>query len=251
MKFLMFSILMIFSQIMWSQEFKVFTPEVKALDFGVEAQAEWAVKDKAMKALNSGEKSWEELSQKEKTVFEKYGEVYKDMWDIVGEGCSWYCGGGPREVTASSYLQSQGSNIYIPKNAHDLSYKNAWVEGVKGYGIGEFLIYEFAPESPRVTDIIVVNGYVKSESSWRANSRVKKLKVYYNDTPVGILLLEDRIAEQKFKIGQFGKGNRADFEELKKEESWTLKFEILEVYKGDKYDDTVISEIFFDGIDVH
>ncbi|WP_449508538.1 hypothetical protein [Dawidia soli] len=30
-----------------------------------------------------------------------------------------------------------------------------------------------------------------------------------------------------------------------------MKFEILEVYEGAKYDDTVISEIFFDGIDVH
>jgi hypothetical protein len=25
----------------------------------------------------------------------------------------------------------------------------------------------------------------------------------------------------------------------------------LEVYKGDKYDDTAITEIYFDGIDVH
>lgn len=32
---------------------------------------------------------------------------------------------------------------------------------------------------------------------------------------------------------------------------WTLKFEMLEVYPGKKYDDTVISEIYFDGIDVY
>jgi len=30
-----------------------------------------------------------------------------------------------------------------------------------------------------------------------------------------------------------------------------LKFEILEVYKGSKYNDTAITEIYFDGIDVH
>ncbi len=30
-----------------------------------------------------------------------------------------------------------------------------------------------------------------------------------------------------------------------------LRFEILEVYKGTKYDDTAITEIYFDGIDVH
>jgi hypothetical protein len=31
----------------------------------------------------------------------------------------------------------------------------------------------------------------------------------------------------------------------------TLKFEILEVYPGTRHKDTVISEIYFDGIDVH
>ena len=30
-----------------------------------------------------------------------------------------------------------------------------------------------------------------------------------------------------------------------------LKFEIMDVYPGDKYKDTVISDIYFDGIDVH
>lgn len=30
-----------------------------------------------------------------------------------------------------------------------------------------------------------------------------------------------------------------------------MKFKILDVYKGDKYDGTAITEIYFDGIDVH
>lgn len=32
---------------------------------------------------------------------------------------------------------------------------------------------------------------------------------------------------------------------------WKIRFEIMEVYPGDKYDDTVITEIYFDGTDVH
>jgi hypothetical protein len=31
-------------------------------------------------------------------------------------------------------------------------------------------------------------------------------------------------------------------------DNWTLKFEIMEIYEAEKYDDVVISEIFFDGI---
>jgi hypothetical protein len=38
---------------------------------------------------------------------------------------------------------------------------------------------------------------------------------------------------------------------VKFEADWSIKFEILDVYKGLKYDDVVISEIYFDGIDVH
>jgi hypothetical protein len=32
---------------------------------------------------------------------------------------------------------------------------------------------------------------------------------------------------------------------------WTLKFEIKEVYPGTKYQDCVIADFIFDGIDVH
>jgi hypothetical protein len=38
---------------------------------------------------------------------------------------------------------------------------------------------------------------------------------------------------------------------MKKMPVWTMRFEIMDVYKGDKYDDTAITEIYFDGIDVH
>ena len=39
--------------------------------------------------------------------------------------------------------------------------------------------------------------------------------------------------------------------EIDKLPTWALKFEILEVYPGNVYDDTALSQIYFDGIDVH
>ena len=212
---------------------------VSELDFSKEAKKEWALRDTLLSHLSSGKKDWDKMTSKEKSILEKYGEVYENIWDIVGGGCSWYCGGGTKDVTASSFLKSQGKNNYEPKNAHDLNYKNAWVEGVPGYGKGEYLLYHFSA-GPRITEIIIVNGYVKSQAAWKNNSRVKKLKVYHNDKPFAIFNLEDKIANQGFKIEPMG--GHAD---------WTLKFEILDVYEGEKYDDVVISEIYFDGIDVH
>lgn len=200
--------------------------------------------------LNNGTKV-EDLSEDEARIWNGTDETVESYWDIIGGGCSWYCGGGPNKVTASSELGSQGSNSYKASNAHDLSYKTAWVEGVSGSGIGEFLSYNFSPESPRITDIIIVNGYVKSEKAYLDNSRVKKLKVYLNDKPLAVLNLKDLRSKQAFKFDPIGNSNRQDIKALKLQPGWTLKFEIMEVYKGAKYDDVAITEIYFDGIDVH
>ena len=89
-----------------------------------------------------------------------------------------------------------------------------------------------------------MNGYVKNDTAWRENSRVKKLKMYYQGNPFAILDLQDSRSLQCFDVGELGPHDE-------NAPNWTLRFEILEVYEGDKYDDTVISELFFDGIDVH
>jgi hypothetical protein len=197
---------------------------------------------------------FDKLSADDQKVLKYCNEEFdgvENYYEILGPGCSWYCGGGQDTLTASSVLKSQGENNYAARNAHDLNYKTAWVEGVSGYGIGEYLVYHFPPENPRITEIKVVNGYVKSDKSWRENSRVKKLKLYIDDKPFAILNLQDTKNEQIFGFSPIGNGDRDDFKKLKVGPWWTMKFEIMDVYKGDKYDDTVITEIYFDGIDVH
>jgi hypothetical protein len=185
------------------------------------------------------------LKQWEKQLY------YKDSgyWDILGGGCSWYCGGGADTIIASSTLKPQGNISYDARHAEDLSYKTVWVEGVPGYGIGEYLLYKFRPATPSITEIIVVNGYVKNEKAYRENSRVKKLKVYLNDQPYAVLNLDDKRSSQHFKIPTPLGRERNDKSPLAL--PWSLKFQIAEVYKGTKYDDTVITEIYFDGTDVH
>jgi len=200
--------------------------------------------------LSTGVK-YDDLTPAEKEAYSTVDETRENYWDILGGGCSWYCGGGPKTVTASSYLKAQGANTYEPKNAHDLNYKNAWVEGVAGYGIGQFLEYTFDAASPRITEILIANGFVKSQTAWENNSRVKKLKMYVNNKPYAILNLRDERALQTFKVEPIGNSNRDDLATLQGKPDWTLKFEIIEVYKGARYDDVVLAELFFDGLDVH
>ena len=66
--------------------------------------------DFAMKITKTPGNINEEDSQKLK----QHGFNDEDIWDIVGRGCSWYCGGGPKKVSASSYLSSQGKINYKP-----------------------------------------------------------------------------------------------------------------------------------------
>lgn len=239
-----------------AQEIKVLTPtRIEVLDLNTTDEKKFNRNRKACEAIwermSKGLKI-EDLTREEKAELDKVDETMASYWDIEGQGCSWYCGGGPFKETASSHLATQGSIQYGAENAMDLNYKNAWVEGVPGYGVGEYLEYSFYQGSPRITEIIVVNGYVKSETAWRNNSRVKKLKVYIKDKPYAILNLTDQRAAQHFKVAPIGKLDKSiDYITSKSLPPWTMKFEIMEVYPGDTYEDTVLSEIYFDGIDVH
>ncbi|MDD3036298.1 hypothetical protein [Bacteroides sp.] len=194
---------------------------------------------------NEGEKKFLQALKSSELIDGK-----ENYWDIIGVSCSFYCACGLGELSASSELKPQHGLSYRAQNAHDLSYRTAWIEGVPGYGAGEYLVYRFPPENPRITDVIIINGYVKSDKAWRENSRVKRLKMYVDGKPYAILNLQDSKDQQIFAVEPIGHSNRTD-ENLSKMSDIVLKFEIVEVYPGEKYDDTAITEIYFDGIDHH
>ena len=104
---------------------------------------------------------------------------YNDGFSTGEEGCSWYCAGGPSNISASSTLKSQGSNSYDAKNLHDFNLKTAWIEGQSDLGLGEEIVFEFQmAELLKVTHLEIYNGYCKNEKTWNANGRVKTLGLY-------------------------------------------------------------------------
>ncbi|MBQ4819601.1 Hint domain-containing protein [Aquimarina sp. MMG016] len=246
-------LLLIWTVTISAQEIKMLYPtKIKELnEEGEKAQlAEEKHYAEVLELLERGIKL-EDLPEEDQNIYNLFDEMQGNYWAAGNQGCSWYCGVESMELSASSYLSSQGKSSYIPDNAHDFSYKSAWVEGVEGHGIGEYLLYSFGQENPRITEIIIANGYVKSGAAWKNNSRIRKLKVSVDDRPIAILNLTDQRAVQHFTLDPIGNSDRSNYEQLKTLPRWELKFEILEVYPGDKYQDTVISEIYFDGIDVH
>lgn len=183
-------------------------------------------------------------------LMERFSEIQENNYildDLYSGKCSWYCGGEVQRVTASSHLKAQGRFNYLPKNAHDFNHESVWAEGVQGQGIGEWLEYEFAGGCPRVTAIKILPGHVKTKAAWEANSRPKYIKMYYLGKPICILDLQDVRGMQYFDLEKFGPFGYHDSDKP----TWRLRFEIVDVYPGTKYQDTVISELLFDGIDVH
>ena len=191
------------------------------------------------------------VAMKANTDYEALSDVEIALFSFVQDdpvlshfysyNCSWYCGGQIDSVTASSALADR----YAAEKAHDFSIVTAWVEGVEGNGEGEYLRYSFPGTCPRITTVLIHNGYVKNWDVWRDNGRVKKLLMYYNDKPYVVLNLQDTMNLQSFNVGILG------YEDRDTAPAWSIKFEILEVYPGKKYEDTAITEIYFDGIDVH
>ena len=91
---------------------------------------------------------------------------------------------------------------------------------------------DFAP----VQDLVIVNGFVCAEkdSLYKENARAKNISISYSDTSF-VYELKDTA---NFQVIHLPKEIQPDKKEL-------IKLEILDFYKGDKYQDIAISGIYF------
>ena len=160
------------------------------------------------------------------------------------------------KVSASSVLPTDGLNKYNygPENLFDNDYGTAWVEGVKGPGIGEWV--EVDLDKVSISGLGIINGYTKRKSLYYANNRIKKLRLdvewdNWGNRSGGKDSTEITLKEKQFNelnqnaeapfiswLADYGDGyNRAK----------KVRLTILEVYPGTKYNDTPITELFILG----
>src|SRR5215471_7023095 len=79
----------------------------------------------------------------------------------------------PLKITASSSSNRMAvqSNTYYPSNAIDGKKSTAWIEGVDGAGIGEWIRFDFDREIT-LHRILWQPGYFKSPMIWSENNRL-------------------------------------------------------------------------------
>lgn len=174
-------------------------------------------------------------------IFGSYEEIQGGM----GGCCKGFCAD---HLMGSSTLANQGDNNYGVDMIKDDACQTAWVEGVKGDGIGEYIEFDYtydvaykesAEYSCKYADaFLIANGYQKNETTFLENNRVKKLKMYINGKAYCWIKLRDEMGAQQLNLGFIKKLG-------KKTNTIIIKLEIAEVYKGTKYSDTAISEIFW------
>ncbi|MCB1381683.1 MAG: caspase family protein [Notoacmeibacter sp.] len=132
-------------------------------------------------------------------------------------------------LCVSSILDPQFGNRYGGVNLTDGNMATAWVEGVKGDGIGETIVVRY--EGPRqLNRLILANGYNKNADIYAKNNRVSTL------------IIQGASGEKRgFQLSDNGDWQAVDLSWLGETDWFSLS--IRSVFSGTKYKDTAISEM--------
>lgn len=161
---------------------------------------------------------------------------------------------------ANQFRYDTWTEMYGPGKCFDGKTDTAWCEGVEGDGIGEVVIAWVDVKRP----VRIWSGFGKSQKTWQTNNRPKDIKVFiiqgeivgqsvngpnYKMKVIGEkkLTLKDINGWQPLDLGEYneidvGYYKKLDSYELQKSNTF-IAVQILSVYPGTKYKDTLISEI--------
>lgn len=138
-----------------------------------------------------------------------------------------------QRITASSVLAPElhrgEMRHYDEKLAFDDEITTAWVPTTNG--INQWIKANF--KSPvTVTSISIYGGYGIDARRYEANNRARSIRVTFSDGTSETFQLEDKMKLQRFELRSPVTTDSA-------------KIEILALYKGERHDETPISEIVF------
>lgn len=132
-------------------------------------------------------------------------------------------------ASASSYLTSSPTSDYSPARVIDGDISSAWVEGVEGDGTGETLTLDLGIPT-EVHNVALLPGYCTSPEIWFANGRPSRVQLELSDGTTLEWELQDVPHTQIIRL------------EGIHTVSW-LRLTLLEVYPGERWADTAVSEL--------
>ena len=132
------------------------------------------------------------------------------------------------QITATSILKSDADGTYGPENLMDGKADTAWCVG-NNIGEAFFLTYPFKVV---IKEFFINNGFGKNNSLYVTNNSVRGIKLTNENGEGATVMLEDSFERQKVLLRSPIAGKR-------------FKFQIVSVYRGNKYRGTCLSEIDF------
>ncbi len=137
----------------------------------------------------------------------------------------------PLSATASSTLPASTKYSYDAANVLDDSPDTAWVEGVRGSGVNEWImVATTSGENALLSEISILNGYQRTDDTYYANGRIKDIQIEFSDGSLIHHTLPDSTDWQRVPL-------------MQQVETSTIKIIIKSVYAGSTYEDTCIGEV--------
>lgn len=157
-------------------------------------------------------------------------------------------------ISATSELR-EGKVLYAASSLMDNDCRTAWVESKSDFGKNERIKI---PCNDLLTQVLIVNGFRKSEKTYYENNRVKRIALYVDGVKLGEMTFPDRPYCHVDMSNILDEGEllnlNGDFFKENNGKSMSnagafwpkenIEIEILEVYPGTKYNDTCISDIY-------
>jgi hypothetical protein len=138
---------------------------------------------------------------------------------------------GTISYCASSVLAPQGGRSYGPRQGAGGA-GTAWVEGVRGDGVGQWLQVRWS-DGACFRTVVIRNGYGRNRAIFLGNNRVRTAHLTASDGLSLRLNLADSNAEQTIRLPRIVKAR------------W-LRLTIRSVYRGSRWRDTAISAFYAD-----
>lgn len=148
-------------------------------------------------------------------------------------------------------VSSSGGEGYGVENMFDGDLSTAWVEGVAGDGVGEWI--DIKLDDMPYLGVAIANGYIKNEEVYYNNNRVKTIYIETWDEN-GDLMTHGEIELRDIEFDSvedreycsawlYYISNRgSSFQKVSR-----IRLTIREVYPGEKFHDTCISELYILG----
>lgn len=164
--------------------------------------------------------------------------------------------------------EAEWTAMYGPSKVFDGKLDTAWSEGVEGDGIGEVIIVPLSPAEK----LRIFAGFAKSKDLWSKNNRPRNIKIFIlaaterlpgsiEPFPINMKVIDEQYATLKdvfdwqplpieqSEIEKFTENHKKKKPEVSDTDFnyFNIEFyfgvQILSVYPGSKYHDTLISEI--------